>query len=90
MRRKFDSLNVDKSFTVWAMDTMEAALEKTISLTKQYPGIKYVGNKTGGVILEEKGKIIEVNVGKNLLTCNQDKGICRHVLFAVLHPDFEL
>jgi hypothetical protein len=94
LRRKFDTIDTDKSFTVWAMDVMETALNREIHLNKSYPGIKFIGNKTGGVILEEKGQIIEISVGnsagKNLLTCSQDKELCKHVLFAVLHPSFEM
>lgn len=91
LRRKFDdTVDTDNTFTVWAMETLQTALNRELYVNKNYPGLRYIGNKTGGCILEEKGHIIEVSVGKNLLTCSQDKGICKHILFAVLHPDFEI
>lgn len=93
LRRSFDTIvNTDKTFTVWAMETLDAALARESKLNKSFGGIKWIGNKTGGCILEEKGNIIEItisDVGKNLLTCSQDKTFCRHQLFAVLHPLFE-
>ena len=91
LRRAFDStVDTEKTFTVWAMDTLETALNREKAVNSDYPGIRFVGIKTGGCILEEKGKIIEINIGKNALTCSQDKGICKHVLFAVMHPSFEI
>ena len=91
LRRAFDNIvDTDKTFTVWAMETLEIALNREKILNNNYPGIRFVGIKTGGCILEEKGKIIEINVGKNALTCSQDKGICKHVLFAVMYPSFEI
>jgi hypothetical protein len=90
LRRSFDTtIDTEKSFTVWALNVMESAIEKERKLNKFYPTLRYVGNKTGGCIIEDHGKIIEISVGKNLLACSQDKGICKHVLFAVLHPFFE-
>ena len=87
----FDStVDTEKTFTVWAMDTLETALNREKAVNSDYPGIRFVGIKTGGCILEEKGKIIEINMGKNALACSQDKGICKHVLFAVMHPSFEV
>lgn len=93
LRRSFDTtIDTEKTFTVWAMDVMESAVIREKAITKLYPGLRYVGNKTGGCILEDsKSKqIIEISVGKNLLTCSQHKGICSHILFAVLHPSFQV
>ena len=91
LRRSFDTIvNTDKTFTVWVMETLDAALNRQLKLNKSFPGIKWIGNKTGGCILEEKGTIIEITYdGKNSLTCSQDNSFCRHCLFAVLHPLFE-
>ena len=90
LRRNFDTtIDTEKSFTVWALDVLESAVYREEKLNQRYPSLRYVGNKTGGCIIEDHGKIIEVSVGKNLLSCSQDKGICKHVLFAVLHPSFE-
>ena len=91
LRRTYDTTHTkDESFTVWAANALDSYLTREDQVNWLYPGIKYIGNKTGGVILEEKGNIIEISVGKSSLTCSQDKGVCKHVLFAVLHPEFEL
>lgn len=95
LRRSFDLIvDTDKTFTVWAMDIMKSALNREEKINKLYPGVRWIGNKTGGCILEEKGNIIEItvkgSVGKNVLACSQDKGVCKHILFAVCHPLFEL
>lgn len=90
LRRNFNlKVNTDKTFTMWALDSMESAIEREDKLGKSFPGLKYIGNKTGGIIIEEHGKLIEINVGKTILTCSQDKGLCKHILFSVLHPRFE-
>ena len=91
LRRNFDTkIDTDKTFTVWATEVMEAAVNREDYLNKTFPGIRFVGNKTGGCILEEKGKIIEVSVDKNSLSCSQDKDADKYILFALLHPSFEI
>ena len=92
LRRNFDvTILTEKTFTQWALDVMESAVYREEKINKLYPSLRYVGNKTGGCIIEDSKskKIIEVSVGKNLLSCSQHKGICNHILFAVLHPSFE-
>jgi hypothetical protein len=91
IRRNFEvTVKTNKTFTMWAMDALITAINREKIVNEDYPGIRFIGNKTGGVILEDKSQIIEISVGKNLLTCSQDKGICKHILFAVLHPSFEM
>lgn len=90
LRRNFEiNVNTDNTFTVWATAVMEAAVNREGYLHKTFPGIRFVGNKTGGCILEEKGKIIEVTVTKNQISCDQ-KDADKYILFALLHPNFEI
>ena len=44
LRRAFDStVDTEKTFTVWAMD----ALDREKAVNNNYPGIRFVGIKTG-------------------------------------------
>lgn len=57
LRRAFDSIvDTEKTFTVWAMEILETALNREKAVNNNYTGIKFVRIKSGGCILEEKGK----------------------------------
>ena len=57
LRRAFDSIvDSDKTFTVWVMKILETALNREKSVNSNYPGIRFVGTKTGRCILEEKAR----------------------------------
>lgn len=93
IRRSFETtVTTEKTFTVWAMETLENAISKEAKLKKSFGNLHYVGNTSNGCIIEDKGDLVEINVsgsvGKYSLACSQDKNICNHVLFAVLHPNF--
>ena len=89
LRKDWDA-NIDSeyTFTVWAMDTMENAIKREMKLKKKFPGFKFVGTKTNGAVVEDNGEIIIVDSEKDSLKCSKDKGLCKHIMFATMHPSF--
>ncbi len=86
LRRAFDStIDTDQTFTVWAMSVLESAIIRERKLKSLFPGLKFVGKTSNGVIIQDKKEIIEV---KNNLTCKVDNGLCDHILFCCIHPEF--
>ena len=90
LRKNWDShINTDQTFTVWATNILERAIERERELNQKYADLHWVGStQDGGCIIQEKGEVIRITYGKNTLTCDHDKGMCKHILFAVLHPEF--
>ena len=93
LRRAFDrsvASNTKDTFTVWAMSTLEASVNRQEKINDLFPNMTYVGKTKNGIAVQEKGELIEVQVSKTKIKCNKDEGICNHVLFACLHPEFNL
>ena len=90
LRKNWDNhVFTDDSFTVWATNVLERSIERERELNNRYKGLLFVGTTNdGGCIIEDKGKIIRITYTKNTLTCDHDKGMCRHILFAAMHPKF--
>jgi len=90
LRRNFDTkIDTDKTFTAWALDILETAISRENRLDDMFPTMKFVGKKSNGIIIQDRSEIIEIDVSKTQITCKTDKNLCRHVLFAALHPSFE-
>ena len=89
LRRNFDTIvNTDKTFTLWATDILDAAVNREDKINDMFPGLKYVGRTSKGVVIQDHQDIIEITIGKNF-TCSVDKNICKHILFTVMHPAFD-
>lgn len=88
LRRSFDTIvDTDKSFTVWAIDVLDSAVDREGKINQMFPGLKYIGKTSKGIVIQDHADIIEITVGKNF-TCSVDKGLCNHILFTVMHPEF--
>jgi len=86
LRRSWDKIvQTDQTFTTWATDVLFNGVARVEKLNKLFPGFEYVGKIKSGVIIKDKNDLIEVRG----LKCNKDKGLCDHVLFACIHPNFE-
>lgn len=90
IRKNWDNhIRTEDTFTVWATNILERAIERQKELHLRYSDLHFVGNtQDGGCIIQEKGEIIRITYSKNTLTCDHDNGMCRHVLFASMHPEF--
>ena len=74
LRHAFDNIvDSDKTFTVWAMDTLETALNREKAVNSDYPEIRFIGIKTGGCILEEKGMPETTSEVENIETMIDEK-----------------
>ena len=89
LRRSFDTIiDTEKTFTVWAIDVLDAAVNREGKINQLFPGLKYVGKTSKGIVIQDQQGIIEITTGKNF-TCSVDKGLCKHILFTVMHPEFQ-
>ena len=89
LRRNFDTtISTDQTFTTWATDVLEAAINREARIEQLFPGLKFIGHSSKGVIIQDHSDIVQITTGK-VFTCDKDKGICKHILFTALHPSFE-
>ena len=91
LRRNFDTtIDTDKTFTIWATDVLEAAINREGKITTLFPGLKFIGHSSKGVIIQDHSEIVQITTGSgSKFTCDKDKGLCKHILFTALHPLFE-
>lgn len=89
-RRSFDMhVKQDLTYSAWAMDTLDAAIEREILLTKLFPKLHFIGKKQdGGIVVEDNKMLIEIQIKAGSFVCSNDKGLCNHILFATMHPLF--
>jgi hypothetical protein len=90
LRKDWEShVTTEDTFTVWATTVLEKAIEREKELSSRYSGLHFVGStQDGGCIIQEKGEVIRITYAKNTLTCDHDKGMCKHILYAAMHPQF--
>jgi len=58
-------------------------------ISSLFPGLKFVGNTSNGVVIQDKNEIIEIKITNSNFSCNKDKGICKHILFTCINPSFD-
>lgn len=90
LRKNWDNhVTFDGTFTVWATNVLERSIERERELNSRYRNLKFVGvTSDGGCIIEDNSKIIRITFSNGTLHCDADKGMCKHVLFAAMHPEF--
>ena len=60
MRRNYDIIiENDQTFTQWALDVLESAVYRAERINEMFPGMKFVGKTTNGVIIQDKQEIIQ-------------------------------
>lgn len=91
MKRTFDTTKFTKrTYSTWAVETLENAMAKSLYLQKAFPHFKVIDNYDNRFIIEDSknNKIVKVEWKDNKAICN-DKDE-NYVIFALLHPDFRL
>jgi len=89
-RRSFDMvIKNGLTYSAWAMDVLDAAIEREKMLSDLFPKFHFVGKKKdGGIVIEDNRLLVDIEIKNKQLTCSQDKGVCNHILYATLHPLF--
>lgn len=91
LRRSFDSNPITtRSFSAWAMETLENVYERAAYLKKVFAHYRLIENHANLFIIEDRkhDKLVKVEWRDNRLVCN-DKDP-NYILFASLHPDLRL
>lgn len=89
-RRNFDTLiKKDVTYSAWAMDVLDDAIEREKLLTELFPKMHFVGKKkNGGIVIEDNRGLIDIEIKNGKLECSAHDNICEHLVFAAMHPMF--
>lgn len=90
LRKNWESKVVtENSFTVWATEVLEHAIEREDNLANKFKHLTFVGSTNdGGCVIQDRSEIIQIKQVGGTYSCSKDKGICNHILFAALNPRF--
>lgn len=79
-----------KGWMAWIETSMESAMEREYVISEKFKGLHFVGKKSDGksMLIEDKteGGLVEVTPTKDGFKCSVHKGMCRHIMFACVHP----